>query len=953
MIRLACPTCTYSTTARAEGARIECPSCGCALSRVPGPRGWSPDIGDEQLAADVREAFGSSTQGLGEPGSTWLDPTRSRRSPFERAKWGAALPAGRHLDDFEILEEVGRGGMGIVYRARQVSLNREVALKVLPSALHRSGVALRRFKTEAQAVARLKHANVVPIYAQGEHEGHLYYAMELIDGVSLDVAIRSRPEMLSSTFWHTQSAASSSGESGFLTESDSTVRVTTDVEDARPPATVSVPRSLEDFRLLARMVAGVAEGLAHAADQGVIHRDIKPHNLLLATDGLLHITDFGLAQLTDEPRLTMTGEVMGTAAYISPEQIRGGLDVVDHRTDVYSLGATLYELLTHRRPFDGDSRDQVLSKICNVEPLRPRRLDSRIPRDLETICLRAMEKDSARRCPSAAAMAEDLRRFTNDQPILSRPVGPMERAFKWARRRKAATVAMAATAIALVLAAWVFQSVATTRQAEATDLLQTAYDRLAYVDYRNPELVIDDIERAVELGSDSHQLDLTWALADLGFLEDLSAIAHLQDILDDTPNDARALYMLAWAQWRTGDHGASLETFEDAEELGGPASPDAWFFRGLAAHFDKPRVAVESYREANSLRADDNEFYPQAILHLARAHNQEMYVTRNIDTFAESEAGLGQLIEHGHYGAYPYYLLSIAHRLAAESLELDPDSESADEVSHHFAEALRWARKGQLEDPSDDRPITAEAECLGSMERFEEAIEARTRAISVADRSREQWEGRHYRWRLYYWTGRYAAALADLEACESFSPDSKFYSHVYPALVYAEMGEFEQALELTRELATANPTDVQAVLWSATSLRLLGQADVADALLRANSDTVDYTAGLVSPQSEEWVEALYAYCLEETDFDELLELAADATSPRKLLGEAHLHAGAMALANGRSERAFEHITEAHRSFDGELAYTFHARTIRERMRSDPGWPLWLATSHTDDESTQD
>jgi tetratricopeptide (TPR) repeat protein len=358
-------------------------------------------------------------------------------------------------------------------------------------------------------------------------------------------------------------------------------------------------------------------------------------------------------------------------------------------------------------------------------------------------------------------------------------------------------------------------------------------------------------------------------------------------------------------------------------------------------HFDRPVVAMESYREANALRASRHEFFPQAVLHLARAHNQQMYISRDTDAFAEASIGLQQLIDHKHYGAYPYYLLSISHRLVAETYDAEPVEGDSDLTPSYFNQALEWARKGQVVDPTDDRPVTAEAECLESMGRFEEAIAARTRAISLADSDHKRWEGHHYRWRLYYWTDQLDAALADLEACEVWSPDSRLYAHVYPALVYAEAGDMEQALWEARVLAETDPTDAQAVLWSATSLRLLGRLEEADELLGIQAAHVDFANGLVHPQNEEWVEALYAFCLGEISFDDLMADAEGVTSHRKLRAEAHFHAAARAFGAGDRAEALRHLEAAYRSFDEELGYTFHAKTIREKMRNDSTWPLWI------------
>ena len=942
MVQLACPTCEYSVALPSANSYARCPACGCTLSRARTNAGANMKIADEQFVADVREAFGSSASFLDNGANTSLAEWETAAGEREKQATICALPRGSRLDDFEVQDEVGRGGMGIVCRARQKSLNRDVALKVLPPALCRRGSALRRFRTEAQAVARLKHPNVVPIYAQGEYDGHLYYAMELIDGVSLDVAIHSHPEILTSTFWRSRSIPlSPPWDELYPGETDHDARIAEDEPTHADPA--PLPRTLEDFRHIARLVAGAADGLAHAGEHGVIHRDIKPHNLLLGTDGLLHITDFGLAHLTDEPHLTMGGELMGTAAYLSPEQVGGDPRRVDHRTDIYSLGATLYELITYRRPFEGNTRDQILSGICTSEPPRPRRLDRRIPRDLETICLRAMEKDPARRYSSAGLMAEELRRFADDRPILSRRAGLLEMLLKLAGRNRAVATTIAAIGVALVLALCWMQSADVSRHAEAARLLQSAYERLAYVDYRMPDLAAEAIERAEELGADPMELGLTRALADLGNSDNVSAVERLQAVLAQSPNDTRAIYMLAWAQRRAGDTRGSHETFASAETLGGPAGADAWFFRGLAAHFDRPDVAVQSYREANTLRVEQHEFYPQAVLHLARAHNQEMYVARKADVIPEAESSLRQLIDHKNYGSYPYYLMSIAHRLAAEIQSVNADVSDGD-TSNQFAEALEWARAGQHEYPTEERPVTAEAECLESLGRFGEAIEARSRAIGLARRPVEQWEGNHYRWRLHYWLGHFGEALIDLEACQGFSPNNRFYEFLYPALIYAEMGQMQEALELARRMAKPGSDDAQAVLWSATALRLLGQPEEADALLRSRIDSVDYSAALVPPQGEEWIRSLYAYCLGEAEFGGLIALTDDVPLSRKLLGEAHFHAGAKALAEGNRERAFTHFAGAYESFDGEQAYSFHGKTVWDKMRTEPGWPPWLQSA---------
>lgn len=889
------------------------------------------------LLLDVREALGSSATSLEEDARTWVwESGESNADGGERAAWQARLQ-GNRLGDFEVFEEVGRGGMGIVYRARQVSLNRLVALKVLPPALQRRPSSLARFRREAHAVARLKHPNIVPVYAQGEHEGCLFYAMEFVEGVSLDVAIRTRPEMLTSDFW----GIDPKERNGKKSKRERCPPSPT-IPDAKPAARAPVNRTAEDFKHIALLAAGAADGLAHAAQHGVIHRDIKPQNLLLGTDRQLHITDFGLALLQDEPHLTVGGEVMGTAAYLAPEQLGARGTHIDHRTDIYALGATLYEMLTGRRPFDGDSRDEILSNIKATEPPPPRSVDRTIPRDLETICLKAMAKDASCRYAAAALLAEDLRRFAEDRPISGRRPGPVEVGLRYWRRRRATVLAGLTGVVALVLVlAWIMSAFVHQRE-DADRILKEAYDRLAYIDYRMPDLVLEQVERAEALGADPFEVNITRALIDLGKQQNGSAVMRLGEAITQNPGDRRALYLLAWAQWRSGDHASSQLTFEQTETLGGADTADAWFFRGLAAHFERPAVALESYRKAIALRATNYEFYPQAVLHLARARNQEMYTNRSLATFDDAESGLRQLITHDHYGAYPYYLLSITHRLAGEILaaqagRIDVDADS------HFRQALEWGRAGQERDPLDNRVVTAEAECLESLGQFNEAIAARTRAIELAQRSLEKWEGHHYRWRLYYWVGQFDEALADLNACLGYSPDNRFYAFVYPALVYAEMGEQERARALARELFTEGSTDGLAAIWSATTLRLLGQAEEARSMLRSSGPSLEFKDA-VPPQTEAWLTSLFAHCVGEESFEDLLLAAQEAGPDRGLLAEAHFHAGAVALAEGDAEQALERFTDAYRSYDSEQAYTFHAKTVWQMMRQDPSWPLWLTNS---------
>ena len=324
--------------------------------------------------------------------------------------------------------EVGRGGMGIVYEAEQISLGRRVALKVLPFAATMDPRHLQRFQNEARAAAALEHPHIVPIYGVGCERAVHFYAMKFIDGQSLAELIADQESR------HRQGA--DRGAAGPLPHG----RGSTVVAGA---TTQPAPHGAAYFRRIADWGIQAAEALDHAHQMGIVHRDVKPANLLVDTAGRLWVTDFGLAQVQSDVRVTMTGDLVGTLRYMSPEQALAKRVVVDHRTDVYSLGATLYELLTLEPAFSGTDRQELLRQIAFEEPKPPRRIDKAIPAELETIVLKAMEKNPAERYATAKEVAEDLHRFLNSEPIRARPPTLVQWAGKWARRHRPAVTATA------------------------------------------------------------------------------------------------------------------------------------------------------------------------------------------------------------------------------------------------------------------------------------------------------------------------------------------------------------------------------------------------------------------------------------------------------------------------------------------------------------------------------
>jgi serine/threonine-protein kinase len=354
-----------------------CRKCGATIP---------PDSPQQSCGACLLEmAFGpdETVAGVGDPGG----------------------PASMEFGDYELLEQIGRGGQGVVFRARQKSLNRTIALKVINLGQWASKAHLKRFRLEAEAAAKLEHPGIVPIHEVGERDGSCYFSMKFVEGGQLDEVARREP--------------------------------------------IPIRRAVE-------LIAKVARTVHYAHEHGILHRDIKPGNILLDKKGEPHLTDFGLARLVEtESTVTRTLEVLGTPSYMAPEQAVGNNATISSVTDVYGLGAVLYQLLTGQPPFAGGTTYETIKLLLDSEPRRPRLLNPKIDRDLSTICLKCLEKQSQRRYSSALALTEDLERWLKHEPVQARRTGIFSRGKKWVQRNPSSAL-LAASLVALAAAAgWI------------------------------------------------------------------------------------------------------------------------------------------------------------------------------------------------------------------------------------------------------------------------------------------------------------------------------------------------------------------------------------------------------------------------------------------------------------------------------------------------------------------
>jgi len=722
------------------------------------------------------------------------------------------VPAGlgRDLGDFRLLREIGRGGMGIVYEAQQLSLRRRVALKVLPTAAALDSRALQRFRNEAQAAAGLHHPNIVPVHGVGCERGVHYLATQLIDGPPLaDLIRRAREEAGLAEPGHRGLSPPPGSTRPAPSDPLAATLVSGSPADAispfpRPPlshstATDLTARGKARHRAAARLIKQAAEALEYAHSLGVVHRDVKPSNLLVDPRGVAWVADFGLAHLEGDTSLTMTGDLMGTLRYMSPEQATGRRDLVDHRSDVYSLGLTLYELLTLRPAFPHEHRVALTHAVIAEDPPRPRRLDSSIPRDLETVLLKATEKDPRKRFQTAKAFAEDLGRFIDGQPVRASRVGLADRSTKWVNRHRGFAASAAVILLVVTLASGLSTAAIGAAYSHEADLRKDAQNaaraeksqrELAEADYK---LALEAVERMLtQVANGPLAQDFAFRDAREGLLKD--AEAFYSELIETHPNDAAVYARRAKVREMLRDYRGSISDGERAIEL----APNELAYRVRLGEFqadwgDSPG-AVPHWGKAVEL--SPGNAYNLGRLGAALWHS------------GRHEEGLGRLRQATRLDpalALPHKWLadiywetgevSLALREIDLAKRLDPDHPYVRETSAVILAGLGKHQEvlAELDEATIRRigPSRAEAKnfyttraaSLAALGCHAEAIAEYDRALGVFP---ELWHLFKRRAESLFQLGRYPEALADVaRALEANPRDLSALRWISPTLVRA------------------------------------------------------------------------------------------------------------------------------------------------------------------------
>jgi tetratricopeptide (TPR) repeat protein len=788
-----------------------------------------------------------------------------------RSMHGSLLEPGAAVGEFRIVREVGRGGMGVVYEAVQTTLQRRVALKVLGPGATLSPHAPERFALEAETAGRLHHSNIVPIHAVGEHEGMLYFAMQYISGRSLAWHLGA---------WRGDGVGDRAGH----------------------------------HRRVAGWGRQVAEALEHAHSHGAIHRDIKPANLLLDDDDRVWLTDFGLAREDARATITVSGDVVGTARYMSPEQARGGR--LDGRSDIYSLGATLYELLALSPAIDGDSRELVLNRLTTGAPRPLRQADAAIPRDLERVIAKCLAREPEGRYQRAGELAEDLRRYLHGEPILARRTPLRVRATRLVRRHRLRLAGVVAL-LALVAAVLVIGRAYRLEQGRhALGAAQAAL--LLEHDSAGASRLLDRAER---WGIRSAEVHLYRGLIPLFSAQPQRAISPLAEALHLDPANTEAQLAMAYALYNTGDE-VGGRRFEAAVPEDAITTPLGWLLRGHTLGISETADSVAAYDRALAVRPD----FTPAIEARAQARGQRLLVEGDRDQLGPMLDDFEAWVRFWPASSRSYAARGAGFTRAAAYAATQPDLAEQAPVWLERARA-DYDRALELEAANPAEVLVRRGSHRRYVGDFEGSAADFARAIELdraANGGLHPGYAHHQALALHA-MGRTEEALAAVEpACEelpSFVPLA-----LQRAMLLAEAGRMGEARRVCREAAARQSGGVSGALLCAAVMDLLGDSETARETARR--------AGVGAPG-----DALIAWYAGVGDGAGLLSGAGASPGDRCRYA---LALAAWELGQGRRASGSAAVDACLAT--GLVPYAHHrfAQVFRARLDADPAWPAWVS-----------
>ncbi len=799
------------------------------------------------------------------------------------------LPPHTMLGEFRVVREIGRGGMGVVYEAVQTSLGRRVALKVLPPEAVLAGHTLERFSREAHTAGRLHHTNIVPVYAVGEENGICYYAMQYIEGRSLSQHLKDRRE------------------------------------DRRC-------FDASHFRRVARWGLQVADALAYAHEHGILHRDIKPANIICDDHDYVWVLDFGLARSSEHPSITRSADLVGTLRYMSPEQASGSSSDLDRRTDVYSLGATLYELTALRPVFDSGSQADLLNKVLYEEPARLRKYVPNVPADLETIIGKCMRKQRESRYAHAADVADDLRRFLAGEPIHARPTPLHVKARRWIARHRSLTAAVL-TLLALAVASWVF--IGRMRQAEGQRAMRQAYEAIMLdQNFRAGEAYLDQAEGS---GIRSADLHLYRGLIPLLSMQPAAAVGEFEEAARLEPQNLSAWYALARAKIDLGEFHTGQRLFQ-MEESRRPETALGWFLRGYARSRHQPTEAIRCY----NIAIDKEASFVPAILERATYRGVRLVDAGVRDDLDPMLSDVDAVVVFRPKASRPYAWRAWAWLAAASYAATQPDlRHRRDEWYQNCRRNIDQAQQaGQADDPLVFSIDGAFQRCIGE---FEASADAYARAQQL---HQQLWGDinlahAHARAIALHARGDLTGALDAIEPASRAAPE--FYAiRLHHALLLAELGFTDNARMEARSCLDAQRTHAPGLYMSAAVLELLGDAGYSRTFIESMNDedlarlTYEHLPiGEDHPETPEQRPPELEFLANRMDAADFLAGAGSHPGHRcerlflvalRELGAGHRDAGLSLLRDCLDTQVF---------FYGEHRF---AQVFLERAATDPIWP---------------